>query len=233
MTIQLSIWLLHNLITYLRWLVKTWLWLVTVLNIILMGPSPYYYEHLYLIHGALCWIYNLAFSLGSMKMFIQTILHQKHQQDWEHWHHLLSSWCLEDWMRCPWSPLGCSRILPQFVVLIVVNPCWRWYFCMCRDRNTVDLVCQVSHGYTDIYLGWALQTIHHHPMELLESLLWRRLSWCPNYLWEMGSWGDTGCSVLNIICPLPRVMTAVVSAGVLAVMFGGSDRALIIWGCEH
>ena len=41
---------------------------------------------------------------------------------------------------------------------------------MGKDKNTGDLVHQVSHGYTGVYLELDFQTIHHHQMVLLGNV---------------------------------------------------------------
>ena len=165
--------------------------------------------NVYILHGALWWIYNLTFhfKVESIRMFMQTILHPKHLQDQECQHHFLSSWYLEDLMRCHWGPSVHSLTLLHFVVLTAESPYWRGCCHMDKGRNTGGLVCQVSNWCTGIYLKLVLQPRHHHLMVLLGNVLQRRWYHHPMLQWGTGLWwmwhGDTSCGVLKMKCLFP------------------------------
>ena len=170
---------------------------------------------------------------------MKTILHLQHLQDQECHCHLLSLWCVENLMRCYWSPLDHSKILLHSMVLTAVNPSWRQCFGMGKGRNTGDSACQVSHGYKGVYLELDLQTTHFHPVVLLGSFPWRTLCCHLKHWWEMGLqwvWGMTGwhslwCTENETSASLE--LQLVIVAEVLAVLSAGFHRTLIIWAGEH
>ena len=74
------------------------------------------------------------------------------------------------------------------MALITVSPSPCWCCHMDKDRNTGDLVCQVSHGCTGVYLELFLQPKCHHLMVLLGNVLQRSWYHHPMLQWGTGLW---------------------------------------------